>query len=148
MPELIELSVDEVQVLADTVRSRIVHPSHTPVQAIRAGLAAVNAMRLKAAEVTGELAADAPVVIVAAPVHRPRPRKVSTLGVRERSSEWLDVDGDRWRWCFMRNLWQYRPCDPQPWEHSDDVEGWIDCPTGSDGSPSPRYAPFTEVSRA
>ncbi|ASR84817.1 hypothetical protein SEA_HURRICANE_72 [Mycobacterium phage Hurricane] len=143
MPELIELSVDEVQAFADTVRARIMHPSHTPVQAVRAGLAAVNAMRLKAAE--RDVHAPAAVVRLAP---KPRPRKVSTLGVRERSSEWLDVDGDRWRWCFMRNLWQYLPCDPQPWEHSDDVEGWIDCPTGEGGTPSPRYAPFTEVSPA
>ncbi|AFN37762.1 hypothetical protein FGG44_gp74 [Mycobacterium phage MacnCheese] len=146
MPELIELSVAEVQVLADTVRARIMHPSHTPVQAIRAGLSAVNALRLKAAESSGELAADAPVVRLAP---RPRPRKVAALGMRERSSEWLDVDGDSWRWCFMRSLWQYKPCDPQPWEHSaDDAEGWIDCPTGREGdSPSSRYAPFTEVLR-
>ncbi|WNM69014.1 hypothetical protein SEA_TRIBLETROUBLE_73 [Mycobacterium Phage TribleTrouble] len=142
MPELIELSVDEVQAFADTVRSRIVHPSHTPVQAVRAGLAAVNALRLKAAGV--ETHAPRPVV---AAVARPRPRKVASLGMRERGTEWCDVDGDLWRWCFMRNLWQYKPIDPQPHELLGTDEGWIDCPSGEYGAPSTRYAPFTEVLR-
>uniref|UniRef100_A0AAU8GQA5 DUF7183 domain-containing protein n=1 Tax=Mycobacterium phage Pharb TaxID=3136626 RepID=A0AAU8GQA5_9VIRU len=137
MPELIELSVDEVQALADTVRARIMHPSHTPVQAVRAGLAVVNAMRLKAAE----RAAEAPRALL--PSGRRAPRRVGALGMRERSSEWADVDGDRWRWSWSRLLWQYKPFDRQSFESSTD-DGWIDCPCDESG-PSSKYAPFTEV---
>ncbi|QTF82070.1 hypothetical protein SEA_FEFFERHEAD_71 [Mycobacterium phage Fefferhead] len=137
MSELIELSVDEVQRMADVVRSRIMHPSHTPVQAIRAGLAAVNGMRFDAAR--SELAA-AP-KLAAAPT--PKPRKVGRLGIAERGSVWADVDGDRWRWCWAQRLWQYKPLSPAPFEA---VDEWIDCPSDhADQSPSARYAPFTEV---
>ncbi|ASW31816.1 hypothetical protein I5G86_gp29 [Mycobacterium phage DarthP] len=140
---LVELSVDEVARLAEVVRSRIAHPSHTAVQAIRAGLAAVNTMRL------GELAVDdhGPAlrparVKLPRPVDDPKARKVGRLGIAERGSEWMDVDGDRWRWCWMLCMWQYKPLNPQPFEADDE---WINCPTGVDQAPSARYAPFTEV---
>ncbi|QFG11491.1 hypothetical protein I5G87_gp67 [Mycobacterium phage Ekdilam] len=148
---LVELSVDEVARLADVVRSRIAHPSHTAVQAIRAGLAAVNTMRL------GELAVDDHGPTTRPPARRPEParnrrpadppnaRKVGRLGVAERGSEWMDVDGDRWRWCWMGCTWQYKPLNPAPYEP--DAE-WINCPTDVDQAPSARYAPFTEVPRS
>ncbi|ASR85956.1 hypothetical protein SEA_PEANAM_74 [Mycobacterium phage Peanam] len=154
MSELIELSVAEVEKMAEVVAQRIAHPSHTPVRAIRAGLAAVNAMRLDDAQVpAAELAAPR-----RAPGTMPRPvqarkplrplapgkRRVMRLGIAERVSVWEDADGDHWRWCWMRELWQYKqfddPSGPQ----------WIDCPADQepDRAPSARYAPFTEVGRA
>lgn len=148
-PTLVELSVDEVARLAEVVRSRIAHPSHTAVQAIRAGLAAVNTMRL------GELAVDDHAPRPPArrpesarkrrPVDPPNARKVGRLGIAERGSEWMDVDGDRWRWCWMLCTWQYKPLNPQPFEADDE---WINCPTDVDQAPSARYAPFTEVPRS
>ncbi|UQS94459.1 hypothetical protein SEA_NUTELLO_59 [Mycobacterium phage Nutello] len=134
MPDLIELSVAEVQRFAEVVRARIGHPSHTPVQAIRAGLAAVNAMRLAAA----------PAPVEAAPVAPRSSRRVGRLGVAERGSEWIDVDGDRWRWAWWLGAWQYKPVNPLPCEGEGE---WIDCPSNArDKAPSSRYAPFTEVS--
>ncbi len=125
---LVELSVAEVARFAEVVRARIMHPSHTPVQAVRAGLAVVNGMRLDAAAApVHELAARRPAA----------PRKVSRLGVAERGAVWEDVDGDRWRWCWASALWQYRPLGG---------EAWYPCPSDmADQAPSSRYAPFTEV---
>ncbi|ASR85273.1 hypothetical protein I5H06_gp31 [Mycobacterium phage SirPhilip] len=147
MSELIELSVDEVQRFADVVRARIMHPSHTPVQAIRAGLCAVNGMRLDGARrvpVSGSQLA-VPRVPKLRPADPPRARKVGRLGIAERSSEWMDRDGDRWRWCFMREQWQYKPLNPEPFE----ADEWIDCPSdATDGAPTSVYAPFTEVPRS
>ncbi|ARQ95512.1 hypothetical protein I5G81_gp73 [Mycobacterium phage Shandong1] len=140
MPELIELSVAEVERLAEVVRARIMHPSHTPVQAIRAGLAAVNAMRLD--ELAAPKLAPAP-----RPAERAKPRKVWALTMSERGSEWLDVDGDRWRWSWARVVWQYKPLAPAPYEELNTDEGWIDCPCDRGQSPSSRYAPFTEAVR-
>ncbi|AHB79607.1 hypothetical protein PBI_VALIDUS_77 [Mycobacterium phage Validus] len=153
MSELIELSVAEVERMAEVVAARIAHPSHTPVRAIRAGLAAVNAMRLDDAQVPAvELATP-----VRAPGTQPRPvhtrrplpptppgkRRVARLGIAERPWVWEDADGDHWRWCFMRALWQYKqfddPTGPQ----------WVDCPSDyRDQAPSEKYGPFTEVGRA
>ncbi|QFP94856.1 hypothetical protein SEA_MARSHAWN_70 [Mycobacterium phage Marshawn] len=143
MPELIELSVDEVAKLAEVVRSRISHPSHTPVQAVRAGLQAVNAMRL--ADVHAEVVALPVAPLLPRPADPPRARKVDRLGLQERNSEWMDVDGDRWRWSWSLCQWQYKPLNRRPWEGSQE---WLDVPTGADSTPSTRYAPFTEVPRS
>ncbi|AIW03058.1 hypothetical protein SEA_STINSON_72 [Mycobacterium phage Stinson] len=153
MSDLIELSVAEVDKMAEVVAARISHPSHTPARAIRAGLSAVNAMRLDGAQVPRvELVQDR-----RAPGTMPRPiearrplqpvpagkRRVSHLGMAERPFVWEDADGDHWRWCFMQSLWQYKQFD--------DPNGpqWVNCPSHyADQAPNPNYGPFTEVGRA
>ncbi|WNM69587.1 hypothetical protein SEA_SYRA333_75 [Mycobacterium phage Syra333] len=148
---LVELSLAEVDKMAEVVRARIAHPSHTPVQAIRAGLAAVNAMRLDALGVDEHAPKVAPAPKPARPklprpADPPQARRVWHLGIGERGAEWMDVDGDRWRWSWSEVKWQYKPLNPQPFEADDD---WIDCPSSSaDLAPSSRYAPFTEVPRS
>ncbi|QJD50373.1 hypothetical protein I5H01_gp034 [Mycobacterium phage MarkPhew] len=147
MSELIELSLAEVDRFAEVVRSRIAHPSHSPQQAVRAALAAVNEMRLDGVAVMSVPGSQlAPVVpLRPRPVDPPQARKVGRLGMSERGGEWMDVDGDRWRWCWMREVWQYKPLNRRPWESDDE---WIDCPCDVEQSPSARYAPFTEVPRS
>ncbi|QJD50475.1 hypothetical protein SEA_CHRIS_73 [Mycobacterium phage Chris] len=148
MSELIELSLAEVDRFAEVVRSRIAHPSHSPQQAVRAALAAVNEMRLDGVAVMSVPGSQlAPVVpLRPRPVDPPHARKVMRLGVTERGAEWMDVDGDRWRWCWMREAWQYSPLNRRPWES---LSGeWIDVPNNHDSTPSSRYAPFTEVPRS
>lgn len=154
MSELIELSVAEVEKMAEVVAARISHPSHTPARAIRAGLSAVNAMRLDDAQVPRvELVQER-----RAPGTMPRPvearkplgavpagrRRVRHLGVAERPFVWEDADGDHWRWCFMQELWQYKQFDDP-----NGLQAWVNCPSHfADKTPNPSYGPFMEVGRA
>ncbi|QFG09457.1 hypothetical protein I5H08_gp030 [Mycobacterium phage Yuna] len=134
---LIEFTPAEAMRMAEVVQQRIAHPSHNPVQAVRAGLAAVNDMRASKPAPRPSTRRPAPSRSeLAAPVVKAR--KVWRLGVAQRGTEWIDVDGDRWRWCWAACAWQYQALDS---------EDWVVGPNGAGYSPSGRYAPFTEVSK-
>ncbi|ASR85082.1 hypothetical protein I5G78_gp032 [Mycobacterium phage Unicorn] len=143
---LVELSLAEVDKMAEVVRARIAHPSHTPVQAIRAGLVAVNNMRADALVAAAAPAPKPARPKVPRPADPPHARKVARLGMAERGGEWMDTDGDRWRWSWSECVWQYKPLNPAPYEAEAE---WIDCPSQhADKAPNPSYGPFTEVPRS
>lgn len=60
------------------------------------------------------------------------------LGQGERGSEWVDKDGDRWRWNRKLGSWQNKMQKP------DICTSWYAVPT-EDGTTSAAYAPYTEV---
>lgn len=70
-----------------------------------------------------------------------RPRIVEApcgLGDLERDAEWIDKDGDRWRYNRQDGMWEYKIGRP------DISTGWLPMPTEY-GITSHLYAPYTEV---
>lgn len=61
------------------------------------------------------------------------------LGPGERDGEWIDVDGDRWRYSHVAGSWQNKM------SRGDIATTWYNVPALDDGSISAIYAPFTEV---
>lgn len=60
------------------------------------------------------------------------------LGAAERGAEWVDKDGDLWRWDSGRTTWQNRL------KRLNVCTGWYSVPT-PDGTTSASYAPYTQV---
>lgn len=69
----------------------------------------------------------------------PRVIKDRGLGVDERDGEWIDVDGDRWRYDHETESWQNKM------SRGDIATSWYSVPALADGTISAIYAPFTEV---
>ncbi len=61
------------------------------------------------------------------------------LGPDERDGEWIDVDGDRWRYDHETESWQNKM------SRGDIATSWYSVPALADGTISAIYAPFTEV---
>lgn len=61
------------------------------------------------------------------------------LGPGERDGEWIDVDGDRWRYNHEEGSWQNKM------SRGDIATTWYNVPSLAGGSLSAVYAPFTEV---
>lgn len=69
----------------------------------------------------------------------PRVIKDRGLGPDERDGEWIDVDGDHWRYDHEAGSWQNKM------SRGDIVTTWYNVPALDDDSISAIYAPFTEV---
>lgn len=70
---------------------------------------------------------------------QPRVIKDRGLGPNERDAEWIDVDGDRWRYNHEAGSWQNKM------SRGDIATTWYNVPALDDGTISAIYAPFTEV---
>lgn len=70
---------------------------------------------------------------------QPRVIKDRGLGSGERDGEWVDSDGDRWRYSHVAGSWQNKM------SRGDIATTWYNVPSLAGGSLSAVYAPFTEV---
>lgn len=61
------------------------------------------------------------------------------LGPDERDAVWQDREGDRWRYDFKADTWQYKA------NQSDIASTWLTTRVGPDEFTSPLYAPYREV---
>lgn len=69
----------------------------------------------------------------------PRVIKGRGLGPDERDAVWQDREGDRWRYDFKADTWQYKANQP------DVATTWLTTHTGPDGFTSPIYSPYREI---
>lgn len=69
----------------------------------------------------------------------PRVIKDRGLGPDERDGEWIDVDGDHWRYDHEAGSWQNKM------SRGDIATTWYNVPALDDGTISAIYAPFIEV---
>lgn len=64
------------------------------------------------------------------------------LGDDERDGEWVDRDGDRWRFSDETGYWQNKL------NRADIATGWYDVPVLPNGRLSNEYAPYVEVPKS
>lgn len=61
------------------------------------------------------------------------------LGPDERDGEWVDREGDRWRYNHGKKYWEYKLCRPGI------ASSWLTVNYLVDGFTSPDYAPYRRV---
>ncbi|WP_164681199.1 magnesium transporter CorA family protein [Mycobacterium intracellulare] len=70
---------------------------------------------------------------------KPRVVKDRGLGVNERDGEWMDRDGDRWRYNHEAGSWQNKI------NRDDIATTWYNVPAFADGSISDQHGPYIEI---